>query len=155
MLWGIRAVAVLLLGGLLWMLLKPQHTPSMQSSATPQTSLIASSGQAASDRASSAPTVSSLNATAPVRVTVYQDSANGVSSFSDRMDRGQPHVIDHSKGNTYQSTYRGEVPNTASLTYTPASAGLDPIDRLRDENARFQQQVQQGKEQRMQAAIGE
>jgi len=151
MLWGIRVVAVLLLGGLLWMLLKPQHTPSMQSSVPPQMSPIASSGQVAS----SAPTVSSLNATAPVRVTVYQDSANGVSSFSDRMDRGQPHVIDHSKGTTYQSTYRGEVPNTASVTYTPAVAASDPIDRLREENARFHQQVQQGKEQRIQAAIGE
>jgi len=151
MLWGIRVVAVLLLGGLLWMLLKPQHTPSTQSYPPPQMSPIANSSQVAS----SAPTVSSLNATAPVRVTVYQDSSNGVSSFSDRIDRGQPHVIDHSKGTTYQSTYRGEVPNTASVTYTPASAGLDPIDRLREENARFQQQAQQGKAERMQAAIGE
>lgn len=140
MLWGIRVAAVLVLGGMLWMLFKPQHQPKPT---------------AAQPQPISAPTVSSLNATVPVRVTVYQDSSNGVSGFSDRMDRGQPHVIDHSKGNTYQSTYRGEVPNTASLTYTPASAGLDPIDRLRAENARFQQQVQQGKEQRMQAAIGE
>ena len=140
MLWGIRVVAVLVLGGMLWMLFKPQHQPQ---------------STAAQPQPVSAPTVSSLNATAPVRVTVYQDSSNGVSGFSDRMDRGQPHVIDHSKGNTYQSTYRGEVPNTASVTYTPASAGVDPIDRLRAENARFQQQVQQGKEQRMQAAIGE
>ena len=140
MLWGIRVVAVLVLGGMLWMLFKPQHQPQ---------------STAAQPQPVGAPTVSSLNATAPVRVTVYQDRANGVSSFSDRMDRGQPHVIDQSKGNTYQSTYRGEVPNTASVTYTPAVAASDPIDRLREENARFQQQVQQGKAQRLQAAIGE
>ena len=140
MLWGIRVAAVLVLSGMLWMLFTPQHQPQPT---------------AVQPQPMSAPTVSSLNATAPVRVTVYQDSSSGVSGFSDRMDRGQPHVIDHSKGNTYQSTYRGEVPNTASLTYTPASAGVDPIDRLREENARFQQQVQQGKEQRIQAAIGE
>lgn len=140
MLWGIRVAAVLVLGGMLWMLFKPQHQPQ---------------STAAQSQPMSAPTVSSLNATAPVRVTVYQDSSNGVSSFSDRIDRGQPHVIDHSKGNTYQSTYRGEVPNTASVTYTPAVAASDPIDRLREEKALSQQQVQQGKEQRIQAAISE
>lgn len=154
MLWGIRAVAVLVIGGLLWMLFKPQGKPSTIVT-TPQHNLSDTTHRSPAADASPAPTVSSLNASAPVRVSVYQDTSSGVPSFSDRMDRGQPHVIDHSKGNTYQSTYRGEVPNTASLTYTPASASLHPIDRLRDENARFQQQVQDAKAQRVQAAIGE
>jgi len=152
MLWGIRAVAVLVLAGLLWMLLKPQTSPSATASTPPYN--LDRTTQTSPAASAPAPTVSSLNASAPVRVTVYQENAGGVASFSDRMDRGQPHVIDHSKGNTYQSTYRGEVPNTASLTYTPSSS-IDPIENLRQDNARFQQQVQHAKEQRVQAAIGE
>ena len=143
--WGIRIFALMVLGALLWLLFKPpSRLPALSAPASVPTAL----------PATTAPTVASLNATAPVRVTVYQDTATGVPSFSDRMDRGQPHVVDHSKGTTYQSTYRGEVPNTASASYTP-STGADPIERLRQDNARFQQQAQQIKQQRIQDAIGE
>jgi|GEM_PF-5390234 len=145
--WGIRIFAAIILAVLLGLLFKPpRHLPP---SASPESPPIASSPAVV------VPTVASLNATAPVRVTVYQDAAGGQPSFSDRMDRGQPHVIDHSKGNTYQSIYRGEVPNTASLTYTPSTASLDPVANLRQDNARFQQQVQEAKQQRVQQAIGE
>lgn len=113
--WGIRIFAVMILLMLLWLLLRPP------------TRLAPVSHPPASTVQSTAPTVSSLNASAPVRVTVYQDTSNGVSSFSDRRDRGQPHVIDHSKGNTYQSTYRGEVPNTASASYSLAEPMHDPL----------------------------
>lgn len=145
--WGIRIFALMILGMLCWLLLKPpSRLPASSAPESTPTAL----------PAITAPTVASLNATAPVRVTVYQETAAGVPSFSDRADRGQPHVIDHSKGNTYQSTYHGEVPNTASATYTPSTiARIDPVTHLRQDNARFQQQVQAVRQQQVQAAIGE
>lgn len=145
MAWGIRIFAVLILVLLLWLLLRPS-TPIEPVSQFPEliTAQIV------------APTVSSLNASAPVRVTVYQQQDDhGVSSFSDRADHGQPHVIDHAKGNTYQSTYNGTVPNTASVSYTSVETTADSIQQLKQDNARFQQQVQHAKQQRMQHAIGE
>lgn len=148
MAWGIRIFAVMILMLLLWALLQPATRVE------PVTQL-ADSNTAARIVA---PTVSSLNASAPVRVTVYQQQDDrGVTSFSDRADRGQPHVIDHADGTTYQSTYQGAVPPTASLSYTPTEspAGYAPIKQLKQDNARFQQQVQHGKQQRMQQMIGE
>lgn len=140
--WAIRFFAVLVLAILLWLLLRPAtHMSSIDN--PPQSHIVSA-------------TVSSLNASAPVRVTVYQQSdAAGVPSFSDRADRGQPQVIDHSKGTTYQSNYGGQVPNTASLSYTSTEPTRDPIERLKQDNARFQQQVQHAKQQRVQAAINE
>ena len=140
--WVIRFFAVLVLAILLWLLLRPA-TPVSSIKSPPQSHIVSA-------------TVSSLNASAPVRVTVYQQSdAAGIASFSDRADRGQPRVIDHSKGTTYQSTYGGQVPNTASLSYTPAEPTRDPIERLKQDHTRFQQQVQHAKQQRVQAAINE
>lgn len=142
--WGIRIFAVMILLMLLWLLLRPP------------TRLPPVSHPPASTVQITAPTVSSLNTTAPVRVTVYQQQdAAGVPSFSDRVDRGQPHVIDHAKGNTYQSTYHGTVPVTASLSYTPPEPTGHLIQQLKQDNQRFQQQVQHGKQQRMQQAIGQ
>ena len=139
---AIRFFAVLVLAMLLWLLLRPA-TPVSSIKSPPQSHIVSA-------------TVSSLNASAPVRVTVYQQSdAAGIASFSDRADRGQPRVIDHSKGTTYQSTYGGQVPNTASLSYSPAEPTRDRIERLKQDNARFQQQVQHAKQQRVQAAINE
>jgi hypothetical protein len=139
--WGIRIFAVMILSVLLWLLFRP---PSNLPVSPPTEPVLRTT-----------PTVASLNATAPVRVTVYQDSSTGVSSFSDRSDRGQPHVIDHSKGNTYQSTYHGEVPNTASATYSMPELTEDPIEYLKQDNARFQQHVQDSRQQRIQHLIGE
>ena len=139
---AIRFFAILVLAILLWLLLRPA-TPVSSIKSPPQSHIVSA-------------TVSSLNASAPVRVTVYQQSdAAGIASFSDRADRGQPRVIDHSKGTTYQSTYGGQVPNTASLSYTSAEPTRDPIERLKQDHTRFQQQVQHVKQQRVQAAINE
>ena len=148
--WAIRFFAVLVLAILLWLLLRPA-TPVSSIDNPPQSHIVSA-------------TVSSLNASAPVRITVYQQSdAAGVPSFSDRADRGQPQVIDQRTGTTYsstgaqatyQATYHGQVPNTASLSYTPAVPVLDPIERLKQDHRRLQQQVQQQKQQRMAQATG-
>ncbi|MEC7121337.1 MAG: hypothetical protein VXW65_15735 [Pseudomonadota bacterium] len=134
--WGIRIFAVMLLAALLWVLFKPPSQLPKPVAAT--SGLVEQPSE-------------------PVRVTVYQQrGADGVPSFSDHPDRGQPHVIDHSKGTTYQSTYQGEVPNTASATYTPSAvSGFDPVGQLREDNLRMQQQLQTAKEQQMQRAIGQ
>lgn len=140
MAWGVRFFGLAVLIGLLWLLFQPASEPAQTVKHHP---------------IAAAPTVVSLNATAPVRVTVYQDHSGAAPSYSDRIDRGEPHVLDYREQNSYQSTYRGEVPNTASATYSPAEPSLDPIQQLRQDNAILQQQVQAVKQQRFQAVMGE
>ena len=154
MAWIIRIVAVLILAGLAWLLFTPSRPPPLPVSPKPVLKLPPIVTQ----------TVANVNANAPTRVTVYQQAGDdGIPSFSDRAERGQPQVIDQRTGTTYsstgaqatyQSTYHGQVPNTASLSYTPAVPVLDPIERLKQDHRRLQQQVQQQKQQRMAQATG-
>lgn len=141
MVWAIRLIGMLLLAGLLWFLLQPSPTPSAASGSPPHTATTHDSAS-----------IHTVNSSAPVRMTVYQQQdASGVTQFSDRADRGQPRVVDHSKGTTYQSTYGGQAASSET-THDPF---IDPIERLKQDNARFQQQAQHAKQQRMDAIIDE
>lgn len=93
------------------------------------------------------------------RITVYQSTGKaGEVTFSDRPQDGTPRVVDTRQGTTYASTYQGQVPQTASVTYdapNPHHAVLDPVRHLRHENLQTQQKLIAARERQVMEATGQ
>jgi hypothetical protein len=98
-------------------------------------------------------------ATGHTQVTVYQSTGKaGEVAFSDRPQEGFPRVVDTRQGTTYASTYHGQVPQTASVTYNapnPHHAALDPVRHLRHENLKTQQHMIEARERQLMEATGQ
>jgi hypothetical protein len=99
------------------------------------------------------------SAATPTRITVYQSvGSSGEASFSDRPQHGSARVVDTRQGTTYQSTYHGQVPNTASATYdapNPHHPVFDPVQHLRHENFKTQEKMIEGRERQVMQATGQ
>lgn len=93
------------------------------------------------------------------QITVYQSTGQaGEVKFSDRPQDGMPRIVDTRQGTTYASTYHGQVPQTASVTYNapnPHHAALDPVRHLRHENLKTQQKMIEVRERQVMEATGQ
>lgn len=105
------------------------------------------------------PMFAKQHADTSTQITVYQSTGQaGEVKFTDRPQDGTPRVVDTRQGTTYASTYHGQVPQTASVTYdapNPHHPALDPVQHLRHENLKTQQKLIEARERQVMDATGQ